>query len=367
MSPNAPGQRRGRAAALSGVALAGVALLGALAATTFAQERKAGRWVKLETEGSAGKQDDIFFVDSSCGWYMNGLGNIFKTTDGGTKWRRVLHKKGTYFRCLGFVDAAHGFAGNVGPGFFPGVTDTTWLYETTDAGETWKAIPNLAGVEATGLCAIDVLETARGTTLHAAGRVSGPAVLLESQDAKTWHPLPVPEHCAQILDVKFFDEQSGVLCGASDAVFEKSRALVLRTEDGGKTWREAYRSQRPGELSWKCSFPTREVGYATVQSYDPSEANTRRYVAKTVDGGRTWTEQLLVEDHSCDEFGVSFVTADRGWVGTLQTGYETEDGGRTWRPVAMGKAVNRIRFVPTDGAYVGYAVGASVYKITIPR
>ena len=123
-----------------------VALLAALAATALAQERSPARWTKLETEGGAGKQDDIFFVDSATGWYANGLGKIFRTRDGGKSWKRVIHKKGTYFRCLGFLDATHGFAGNIGPGYFPGVTDTTWLYETKDGGETWKYLNRCPGL-----------------------------------------------------------------------------------------------------------------------------------------------------------------------------------------------------------------------------
>src|SRR5271163_2663472 len=102
-----------------GIVIGALALLGA-AGVSLSQEKKPDRWVKLETEGGAGKQDDIFFVDSERGWYVNGLGNIWKTKDAGRSWKRVVHRKGTYFRCLGFVDPDHGLAGNVGPGYFPG-------------------------------------------------------------------------------------------------------------------------------------------------------------------------------------------------------------------------------------------------------
>ena len=41
-------------------------------------------WKKLATEAYAGKQDDIFFVNDKVGWYGNGAGKVFHTTDGGT-------------------------------------------------------------------------------------------------------------------------------------------------------------------------------------------------------------------------------------------------------------------------------------------
>lgn len=72
-------------------------------------------WKKLETEAYRGKQDDIYFVSPQVGWYVNGSGKIFKTSDGGVTWELKLHKPGTYFRCLMFVDERLGFAGNIGP------------------------------------------------------------------------------------------------------------------------------------------------------------------------------------------------------------------------------------------------------------
>src|SRR5205823_10505742 len=64
----------------------------------------------------------------------------------------------TLFRSLGFLDDKRGFAGNIGPDSFPGVTDETLLYRADDGGATWApvALPDVAG--ARGVCAIDILE-----------------------------------------------------------------------------------------------------------------------------------------------------------------------------------------------------------------
>jgi hypothetical protein len=50
-------------------------------------------------------------------------------------------------------------------------------------------------------------------------------------------------------------------------------------------------------------------------------------------------------------------------VGTNKTGYETRDGGKTWAPVAMGRAVNKIRVLTTATGFVAYAIGVQVHKL----
>jgi hypothetical protein len=44
-------------------------------------------------------------------------------------------------------------------------------------------------------------------------------------------------------------------------------------------------------------------------------------------------------------------------------GYETTDGGKTWRPVEMGEAVNKIWLLKTASGFVGYAIGVDVYRL----
>jgi photosystem II stability/assembly factor-like uncharacterized protein len=330
-------------------------------------------WTKLATTPYAGKQDDIVFVDPDTGWYVNGGGFIYGTTDGGATWREERHQPGTYFRAIGFADTKRGFAGNIGTDYFPGVTDTTPLYETSDGGASWSAVAAITGPPMKGICAIDVLKSRfinaghldHRTTIHAAGRVGGPAMMATSKDGgATWTSEDLSSVAGMILDVHFLDERTGFLCAASDADVEKSHARILKTTDGGASWRVVYESTRPWELIWKCAFPTDQVGYATVQSYDERPEIADRVVAKTIDGGEHWTEVPLVKDHAVVEFGVGFADADTGWVGAMDGGWQTTDGGKTWTHVAMGRAVNKIRVVPAAKGFVSYAIGIDVFKLT---
>ena len=331
-------------------------------------------WRKLETVPYKGKQDDIFFPSPNVGYYGNGLGQIWKTVDAGASWSKAFEKPGTYFRTIAFLDDQRGFAGNIGTDYFPGVTDTTPLYTTRDGGTSWTAAM-IAGDPIKGLCALDILRVpfinagvlAYRTVIHAAGRVGGPSALAVSNDeGATWSARPV-ENAGMILDVKFLDAKVGFLCAATSPEVEESHALILKTTDGGATWQPRYRGTRPFENTWKCSFPSRKVGYATVQSYDPDTTKTKRIVIKTTDEGETWSELPLVDDFAVREFGIGFLDERVGWVGAMPHGFETQDGGASWKPVDFGKAVNKIRIVPgvAPARPAVYAIGSDVYKLAL--
>ena len=350
----------------------GLAAAGAMMTAAWRQAESG--WVKLPTEPYRGKQDDVFFVDDRTGWYGNGLGRLFKTIDGGQTWVKQLDRPGTFVRALGFVDARLGFLGNIGPGSFPNVTDQTPLYRTRDGGETWEAVT--LGGPLTGVCAIDIFREPfvnagnldHRVTVRAAGRVGGPAHLATSRDGgETWTCEDLSALAGAILDVKFVTKDIGFIAAASSADVSHSNGLILRTGDGGRTWAPAYQGARAWELIWKLAFPSESVGYGTVQSYDRDAAATKRFVVKTTDGGLTWRELPLVDDAAVREFGVGFVDERRGWVGAVPGGFETRDGGATWAPVAMGAAVNKVRVVErAGGGKTVFAIGAELHRLDLP-
>lgn len=326
-------------------------------------------WTVLDTVPFRGKQDDIVFVTPDLGWYGNGEGKIYRTTDAGQSWTLQWDQPGTFVRTLAFVDERTGFAGNVGTGYFPGVTDETLLYKTTDAGETWAPVSAAQIDGIAGLCAMQVLHTPfinhgvmeTKTRVYAAGRVGGPAWLMHSDDlGDSWTATDLKPHAGMVLDVHFFDLNHGLIAASSSDDVTQGTARVLRTEDSGRTWQVAYDSGRPFENIWKFSFPTPQVGYATVQSYDP--AATARFVIKTTDGGQTWTELPLVDDARVRQFGIGFLDASRGWVGAIPHAFATTDGGVTWTPAEMGTAVNKVRVLETPAGPVAYAIGVQVLK-----
>ena len=351
------------------------------AALTFRPLRSDGEkqatlptWKKLETEPYRGKQDDIFFIDENTGWYVNGAGKIYKSIDGGKSWAKQLDKPGTFFRCLAFLDHQHGFAGNIGPDYFPNVTDKTPLYETFDGGEHWQPVTTIEGKPIVGLCAMQVLRESvinagnleSRVRLIGVGRVGGPTSMIVSDDlGKTWQQIDISQSAAMAFDVHFFNRNEGFVAAATNSDLSESHALIISTSDGGKTWQKSWQSERPFETTWKIAFPSRQVGYVTIQSYNPDPMVSQRFVAKTVDAGKTWQEVPLVNDAKVREFGIAFLDENIGWVGAVPNGFQTKDGGRSWQAIEMGNTVNKIRLLKTEDKHIGYAIGTNVYRIDI--
>jgi photosystem II stability/assembly factor-like uncharacterized protein len=323
------------------------------------------QWRTLATEAYPKKRDDVAFVSATTGFYGTGKGNLYRTDDGGQSWGLVWSSPGTFIRSLGFIDRKHGFLGNLGAGL-ANITDTTPLYETKDGGLTW--VPASIGTDAIpGICSIDILksrsihegEISDRFYVHAAGRANGPAKLLRSEDGgATWKLIDLSKRAGMILDVKFLDPNIGLVFAATSGDVSQSNGLVLKTTDGGRSWHQVYRSTRLNEILWKSSFANHRVGYATVQNDDPN--NVQQRIIKTVDGGEHWRELSLVLNKGAEELGIGFITPEQGWVGTSAGSFETRNGGRNWTPSALAPKANKIRTRAADGTPMVYAIGSEV-------
>jgi photosystem II stability/assembly factor-like uncharacterized protein len=312
-----------------------------------------------------GKQDDLYFVSARLGWSVNGQGSIFRTDDAGASWTRLVHRPGTYFRAVVFLDSLRGFAGNIGPGYYPGVTDSVALYRTRDGGRSWAPVTGIRGPRPRGICNFHLAPD--GRTVWASGRVGGPSFLLVSRDGgESWESRDLTGRLGMLIDVHFVSPERGFLVGGSTADPRTSHTVVLATGDGGATWTEAFRSREALELGWKFAFPTPRTGYVSVLAYDSTST-----FLKTEDGGRSWREHPLVPG-PYQAKGVGFVDERRGWIAGERPGfpaYRTDDGGRTWVPdTTLAPLVNRIRFVRDRRGRLeaGYAIGATVHRLELP-
>lgn len=332
--------------------------------TPYEQAVLAAQWQVLSAGPSVtggAKQDDIFFLDAMTGFAASGPnGAIYKTTDGGATWQKIFTSATTYFRAILFLDANHGFAGNLGAGLSSSITDTNVLYETKDGGSTWNPVTTITGPMPSGICNFTAVDA---THVFGVGRANGPAHLIATSDAgATWTATDLSPTFMMVIDAHFTSPTEGFVAGMDT----KGHASVQHTADAGKTFDTVFTSKTANSLIWKINFPSDQVGYVAVQ--DAAEGPPT--FAKTTDGGKTWTElplpALATATTPYPAIGVGFVTENVGWMSpedsSLPT-YVTTDGGNTWNPDPTLKSpINRFRFVDQNTAY---AIGASVWKLSV--
>lgn len=321
-------------------------------------------WRRTNAPVASSRTDDIWFRTPELGWAVNSNGQIIHTTNGGDSWEQQFHDANVYLRCVGFASDLRGWVGTL--------TASQRLYDTTDGGVTWNVVTGLPQLAPSAVCGLAVVDE---STVYAAGTnfPNRPPRMMKTLDGgTTWTAWDMMTHATLLVDTYFSDAQHGWVVGGkadtSNPTRNDVKAVVLYTDDGGKSWvnRAAdLADELPlGEWGWKIQFLDDLVGLVSLQSFQ------RSAVLKTTDGGKTW-KRIEVNDpqHNANLEGVGFVDESHGWVGGWGTadfrgGFssETTDGGQNWRDAnEIGKFINRFRFLGTP-VTVGYASGLTVYK-----
>ena len=320
------------------------------------------RWSTLpNSPDNAFRHDDIWFVNPTHGWIVNGNGQIYRTTDGGHSWELQLNQPGTWFGSVAFVDTLRGFAGNLGPGCFsPSTTDPNILYRTTDGGASWSPV-NIPTPRPEGISGISVVSA---QVIYAVGNICGPPYVLKSTNGGNgWTKINMGVHGDRLVDIHFFSADSGLVVGGLGST-GASRGLVVTTEDGGGTWLTRTITNNQPRWGWKISFPTRRIGYVSLETPQFSGQAQTQFL-KTTNGGFLWEEKPFLDFGGFYlEQGIGFFTPDTGWIGGGQFTYETFDGGDLFLlRNGVGPRLNRFRMVNDT---LAFAVGQRVYKYS-PR
>ena len=331
-------------------------------------------WVALPGAPNSWRFDDIFFLNPLKGWAINPIhskvppgqyARIFTTNDGGRTWIKLLDNSRTFFRAVGFADAQHGWVGNLGLY----TADTNFMYSTADGGVSWQPVTAMAtGSKPKGICGISV---ASDSVVYAYGRAGGPAQIIKSSNkGLSWDELYPGALTSSLIDGYFFHPDSGFVTGTYDT---NMKGQILLTEDGGHSWHPVYQGSRPHEYVWKITFPSKMIGYATIQGSVTSRPDTS-YFLKTTDGGRSWQEHLFRTDTFYKLQGIGFINDSTGWIGGdehLPVTYKTTNGGQTWSADSTlgidippynspkGFSINRFR---RFGDSLMYAAGKTIYR-----
>ncbi len=334
-------------------------------------------WRRTSAPDAGARHDDVFFLTPELGWAVNSDGKILHTEDGGASWAVQFTTDGLWLRCVGFASETRGWVGTL--------SRPERLLETTDGGTTWQPVRNLPDDAPLMICGLSVVDEnvvyASGTNYPFPAHDDLRARMMKTVDGgATWTAWDMTEHASNLIDTHFTSAERGwVVGGLADPSAdpgtgghrsENVRAVVLRTEDGGRTWTNTIANLGPelplAEWGWKIQFVDDRVGFVSLESMD------RGAILRTEDGGQTW-QRLPINDPQGNKNleGVGFLDANTGWVGgwgdaRFVGGFSssTVDGGRQWDDAnQIGRFINRFRFLGNP-LEVGYAAGLTVYKYT---
>ena len=325
---------------------------------------------------AAYRHDDVYFITPSLGYtlYYNSnvnirKGTIYKTTDAGQTWNENFSSLGTHFRCITFMDAQTGIAGNLGKGSFDNTYDTIPLYRTTNGGLTWEGT-NPFPQTLKGLCALTRLNE---NTIYGVGRVRGPAHLITSTNkGETWNLKDLKSAgLGAAMDLYFSHPDTGFVVGMDTNQYQTGNSAsykgkVIYTTNGGLSWTTVIEESLNPTYFWKISFPSRNVGYVSLQQNTMSYPTVVYY--KTTNGGQNWVRNeiptsLFGSPVNFLAQGIGFISENRGWIGGggfAINMFETTNGGDSWSNISSTYSfrINKFRFF---GDYA-YSSGIKVHR-----
>lgn len=202
------------------------------------------------------------------------------------------------------------------------VADSGLVIRTTDGGATWRR-DRIAG-KAT------VQWIAMPDSMHAlVGLRAAPNSLMATSDGgETWRSVDLP---ARVRSFGIID-----LATPTPSTFIVSLGLfphnsIIRSDDRGENWRE-YTDALPDTTQCTLSFVDSLTGWAAGFIYTGVREIQRAVIAKTIDGGATWTRQFdSVAGRRYGLSDIAFMDADSGLaVGGVGTVLRTTDGGGHW-------------------------------------
>ncbi len=300
-------------------------------------------WVLKRTE-IKGDLVAVFFTSSEKGWIAGDNGFLASTADRGQTW--VTHRLNTtedineiYFR-------------NEKNGYL--VAGRT-MFVTRDAGRTWQEIRIYrAGDFGAGrpeFLSIRFSDTKRGYVVGSVLRRSGDedvvvdSLLMRTEDGgDTWRRITVPTK-TELFHVDFNGNSHGWVVGDEGVIFS--------TTDEGKTWRKQDSGTRVSLFN--VDFRNDNDGYIVGQGGT---------ILRTENGGATW--ERVSTNFKDTLMRVDFADDKEGWiVGHGGVILRSTDRGKNWVRQESGTR-ERLFGLFMDKKY-GWAVGAAGVMVNFSR
>jgi photosystem II stability/assembly factor-like uncharacterized protein len=191
---------------------------------------------------------DVYFVSPLEGWIATEYTTILNTVDGGKTWA-VQHKgEDFYLKSLSFADALNGWA----------VGEYGFIYRTTNGGKTWtKQGGHYKLSEETGLVdaetlLFDVLAVDRNTA-WAIG-IDGKVIRTED-GGKTWRKIETGGAKRHLFGIAADKKGTVVIVG---------NGTVFISHDNGVTWKNNVPFEPPIKYGWLYGVTRHSSGFVTV-------------------------------------------------------------------------------------------------------
>jgi len=320
-----------------------------------------------QTSSVAVRLRGVSAVSTQVAW-ASGAGNtILRTADGGANWQRLASPSGDEldFRDIDAIDARTAYVLSIGPGAL------SRIYKTTDAGVHWVLQFTNTDPDAfyDGMAFWDA-----DHGLAVSDSVKGEFLVIRTDDGgRTWTPV-----AREALPAALPNEGAFAASGTSVTVMGRhlawigtgaaDRARVLRSTDDGRSWQVAETPVHAGKSAGIFSVAFRDARHGVVVGGDHTkEAEAIENVAVTSDGGVTWSRPRA-QGLSGLRTVVSYVPGTPATciaLGPLGGDISTDDG-ETWTRLEADGA-DTFSFAP--GAASGWAAGAGgrLSKLTLAR
>jgi photosystem II stability/assembly factor-like uncharacterized protein len=243
---------------------------------------------------------DLFFTADVAGFAATSSGRIYRTIDGGNSWV-VASDTNRAVRSITFVTATDGYA----------VGDGGLFLRTADGGATWT--PRAVGAPAAGA---NLTSIRCGTATLCLITTASGSQLVRTADGGTTFTLVTPSS-DPVLTAGFASATRVVAGGGAGA--------TVVSDDAGQTF-----TPIGGRLAGR--FGAVRAGLVGGSAFAPGADGA---LAKTLDGGRTWTRSNV--STSEDVLDVAFPTQLAGFALDVAGGlFRTSDGGAHWKTLDTG-------------------------------
>ena len=190
---------------------------------------------------------DIHALNDRTAWVLaagpGDMSRIYRTNDGGASWalQWTNPEAAGFYDCLDFWDARRGVA------YGDAVDGGLRILLTDDGGASWRLVPQASlpaaqagegGFAASGLC---VQTRPGGRAWIAAGNAGRARVFRTADYGRTWTAADAPVEsgeAAGLTSIAMVDDERGYAFGGNLGITDRRTRNVARTRDGGRTWSE---------------------------------------------------------------------------------------------------------------------------------